>query len=487
MKVTLISPPSRYIASRWEKSTLPPLGLGYLAAYLEQRGIACEILDAHVLRMKFRDIYNHLIDSRPDVVGVTFTTENRFAGFDTIRTARAALPKSLIVAGGPHVSAAAEDTLSHIPELDVVVRGEGEAVFFELIERYAYRRIYTDLHGISFRIDNEAISNPNAPFIQDLDSIPFPARHLMPMDRYQYEVHVPSVGNLRALNIMASRGCPFDCSFCASPQMWGRKYRARSPENVLGEIEELVQIYGGRALWIFDDTFTIHRARTIQIAEGIATYFPDLRWTCEIRVDTVDKELLALMQRAGCYCVAFGVESGSQRVLDESIGKRITLEQVRQVVDWCRQLRLSYNPFMILSHPGETEEEALETMRLVSEWHADGAQVSMAVMHVYPGTRIEKLAREKGIMPQDFSWALKEDVKRVAMLPTAQGDVPIFLDKLSWSFLSGLLFEWAGMQRYSVLKRIPRAIMSIKSLSDLRRYWEMLKAYKRLWMRGLTH
>ncbi|MCL6630606.1 MAG: cobalamin-dependent protein, partial [Armatimonadetes bacterium] len=115
MKVTLISLPSPYIASRWEKSTLPPLGLGYLAAYLEERGIACEILDAHVLRMKFRDIYNHLIDSRPDVVGVTFTTENRFAGFDTIRTARAALPQSLIVAGGPHVSAAAEDTLSHIP------------------------------------------------------------------------------------------------------------------------------------------------------------------------------------------------------------------------------------------------------------------------------------------------------------------------------------------------------------------------------------
>ncbi|MCL6630148.1 MAG: radical SAM protein, partial [Armatimonadetes bacterium] len=170
-----------------------------------------------------------------------------------------------------------------------------------------------------------------------------------------------------------------------------------------------------------------------------------------------------------------------------SIGKRITLEEVRQVVDWCRQLRLSYNPFMILSHPGETEEEALETMRLVSEWHADGAQVSMAVMHVYPGTRIEKLAREKGIIPQDFSWVLKEHAKRIAMLPTAQGDVPIFLDKLSWSFLSGLLFEWARMQRYSVLKRIPRAILSIKSLSDLRRYWEMLKAYKRIWMRKLTH
>ena len=487
MKVTLISPPSPYIASRWEKSTLPPLGLGYLAAYLEERGIACEILDAHVLRMKFRDIYKHLIDSRPDVVGVTFTTENRFAGFDTIRTARAALPQSLIVAGGPHVSAAAEDTLSHIPELDAVVRGEGEAVFFELIERYACEKSFTDLRGISFRIDNEAISNPNAPFIQDLDSIPFPARHLMPMDRYQYEVYVPGVGNLRALNIMASRGCPFDCSFCASPQMWGRKYRARSPENVLGEIEELVRIYGGRALWIFDDTFTIDRARTVQIAEGIARRFPDLRWTCEIRVDTVDKELLALMQRAGCYCVAFGVESGSQRVLDESIGKHITLEQVRQVVDWCRQLRLSYNPFMILSHPGETEEEALETMRLVSEWHADGAQVSMAVMHVYPGTRIEKVARDKGIIPQDFSWVLKEDAKRVAMLPTAQGDVPIFLDKLSWSFLSGLLFEWARMQRYSVLKRIPRALLSIKSLSDLRRYWEMLKAYKRIWMRELTH
>ena len=474
MKVTLINPPAEYVASRWEKSTLPSLGLGYLAAYLEEKGITCEILDAHVLRMKMRDIYKYLSDSKPNVVGVTFTTENRFSGFDAIRIARAALPDSLIVAGGPHVSAAAEDTLRYLPELDVVVRGEGELIFHKLIECYLGCKSYNDVLGITFRQDGNIVSNPRGPFIDDLDSIPFPARHLMPMDCYKYEVHLNGVGRLRALNIMASRGCPFNCSFCASPQMWGRKYRARSAANVLAEIELLVHQYGAESLWIFDDTFTVQRARTVEICEGIASKFPNLRWTCEIRVDTVDKELLALMQRAGCYCVAFGVESGSQRVIDESIGKHIKLEQVHRVIDWCRELNLAYNPFMILSHPGETEQEALETMRLVRKWCADGAQVSMAVMHIYPGTRIEKIAREKGIIPQDFSWSSKEDLKRVPMLPAAQGYVPIFLDKLSWGFISKLLFEWARMQRYSIIKRIPRALLSIRSFADVWRYLEML-------------
>ena len=479
MKVTLISPPGGYIASRWEKSTLPSLGLGYLAAYLEKNGIGCEILDAHVLRLKLSGVQSRLRELRPGIVGVTFTTENRFIGFETVRAARAALPNALIIAGGPHVSAAAEDTLSHLPELDLVVRGEGERALLQLARRAEAGMDPGEIAGVSYRRDGAVVNNPADDFIQDLDSLPFPARHLMPMDRYTYSVAIPGEGKLRALNIMTSRGCPFDCSFCASPRMWGRRYRARSPENVLAEADELVNRYGVGVLWIFDDTFTVQRPRTAAICEGLARHFPGIKWTCEIRVDTVDRELLALMQRAGCYCVAFGVESGSQRIIDESVGKRIRIEQVRQVVSWCRELKLRYNPFMILSHPGETEEDARETMRLIREWQADGAPVSLAIMHIYPGTRIEAIARGNGILPADFSWASEADARRVPMLPAAQGHVPIFLDRLSWEFLSGCLFEWARMQRYSILRRIPKALMSIRSFSDIGRYWTMLRAYVR--------
>jgi hypothetical protein len=261
--------------------------------------------------------------------------------------------------------------------------------------------------------------------------------------------------------------------------MWGRRYRARSPENVLAEVDELVNGYGAKVLWVFDDTFTVERDRTAAICEGLIRRFPGVKWFCEIRVDTVDRELLALMKESGCFCVAFGVESGSQRIIDESIGKRIGLEQVRQVVSWCRELGLQYNPFMILSHPGETEDDARETMRFIREWKSDGAQVSLAIMHIYPGTRIEKAARDRGILPPDFSWASREDSHRVPMLPAAQGHVPIFLDGLSWEFLSACMFEWAGMQKYSVLKRVPKAITGIRSLADLKRGWMMLKAYLR--------
>jgi anaerobic magnesium-protoporphyrin IX monomethyl ester cyclase len=483
MKILLMNPPGGYYASRWDESALPSLGLGYLAAYLERNGVQCEILDAHILRLKQPDVRSYLRESRPDIVGVTFTTENRFTAFDTIRNVRSTLPDALVIAGGPHVSSAAEDTLTHIPELDLVVRGEGEETLLQLARHLEGGSDPHDLPGISWRGDGGIISNPSAPFIPDLDALPFPARRLMPMDRYAYQADVPGIGKMKALNIMASRGCPFDCSFCASANMWGRRFRARTPENVLAEVDELVNRWGAKALWIFDDTFTVDRKRTVAICEGLIERFPGLKWFCEIRVDTVDHELLALMQEAGCYCVAFGVESGSQRIIDESIGKRIKIEQVQQVVGWCRDLRLQYNPFMILSHPDETEQDARETMRFIREWNSEGNPVSLAIMHVYPGTRIESIARDKRILPADFSWARAEDAKRVLMLPAAQGDVPIFLDKLSWEFLSGCMFEWARMQRYSVLKRIPKALKGIRSFSDARRHWSMFKVFVRQTMR----
>lgn len=477
MKVVLIYPPGGYFAARWEESALPSLGLGYLAAYLEQNGVTCEIIDAHALHMKLSEIGAYLRDTSPDVVGVTFTSENRFIAFDVIRAAKTALPDATIVAGGPHASAAAEDTLSNIPELDVVIRGEGEEAFLSLVRKLEDQKPIDSIPSLSFRRDGIVINNPLGPFISDLDSLPFPAWHLMPMNRYRYMADVPGVGKLRALNIMASRGCPFDCSFCASPGMWGRKYRARSPQNVLAEVDELVNRFGAQALWIFDDTFTIDRRRTVGICEGLAEKHPNLRWFCEIRVDTVDRELLSTMKNAGCFCVGFGVESGSQRIIDQSIGKRIKLEQVHQVVAWCRELGLQYNPFMIISHPDETEEDARQSMSLIHEWKSDGSPISMAIMHVYPGTKVERIAREKGIIPADFSWASKKDLRRVPMLPASQGDVPIFLDKLSWEFVSSCLFEWADMQHYSVIRRIPKALRSIRTTSDVKRYWSMFKTY----------
>ncbi len=477
MKVSLINPPGGYYASRWEESALPSLGLGYLASYLEQHGIACEIVDAHAMRWRLSDLSHHLAESAPDLVGVTFTTENRFESFEAIRTARAVLPESLLIAGGPHVSAAAEDTLAHVPELDMVVRGEGEATLLDIVRHLQNGRPFDEIKGISRRVGSQIEHNAPRPHIQDLDTLPFPARHLMPMERYQFAADVPGVGKLRAQNIMASRGCPFNCSFCASPNMWGRKFRARTTENVMAEIDELVMIYGAQALWIFDDTFTVDKKRTAAICEEIARKYPSLRWFCEIRVDTVDRELLGLMKRAGCFCVAFGVESGSQRIIDHSIGKQIKLEEVAQVRSWCKELDLLYNPFMILSHPDETDDDARKSMDLIRQCKADGASVSLAIMHIYPGTRIETIAYEKGILPRDFSWARKSDLRRVQMLPAAQGNVPVFLDQLSWEFLSSCMFEWAEMQNYSVLRRVPKALANIRSMSDVKRYWTMLKSY----------
>lgn len=474
--VVLIVPPGGYMAERWSKGVLmPALGIGYLAAVLEKNGYKVKIIDAHVEAMSEKRIIDKLREIDPMVVGVTFTTETRFEGFRTIRLAKAANLEAFIVAGGPHVSYAADDSLKNITDLDGVIRGEGEYTLLELVRSLEEDKDLVDVAGLSYRSDGEIFHNPPRLFVGNINEIPFPARHLYPLERYNFVLDVPGKKKLKAANIMTSRGCPFGCNFCVSTVMWGHRCRMRSAENVLEEIEILQKDFGAQSLWIFDDTFTTSRKRTMEICELILKRGLDIPWFCEIRVDTVTKEILALMKKAGCYCVGFGVESGSQRIIDEVIGKRIKIEQVERVRDWCKDLGIISNPFFILSHPTETMKDVRKTMDLMYSWE-DKGQVSISILHIYPGTRLEKIANENGILPKDFSWSV-DNRREIITLPSAQGNVPIFLDKLTWEQISELLFEWAEYQNYRIWNKIPMAIKNIKSFNDIKRYFIMFFVY----------
>lgn len=477
MKITLLVPPSGYLAERWSKgSTMPPLGIGYLAAVLEKEGYEVSILDSHIEELSKRGIVNKLREYKPDVVGVTFTTENRFEGFDTIELAKKALPDGIVVAGGPHVTLAADDTLKNVKSLDIIVRGEGEYSFLELIKAIEKKSDLRKVSGISFRDGKDIIHTPAHLLIMDLDEIPFPARHLYKIELYNFFIDVPGRGKLKAGNIMTSRGCPFRCNFCATPSVWGSKCRVRSPENVIAEIEQMVSNYRIEGLWVFDDTFNASKKRTAEICELMIEKKLNLSWFCEIRVDLVDRELLKLMKEAGCYYVGFGVESGSARILDKVIQKRITLEQIDEVRIMCKEAGIIANPFFILSHPGETWDEAQKTLELMKKWSSEGSPVSISLLHIYPGTRLEQMAYQMGVLPKDFSWSNRKE-KRIYTLPSSQGDVPIFLDKLTWEQVSELLFQWAGTQKYSIIRKIPRALRSIRSFGDLKRYYTMFRVY----------
>jgi radical SAM superfamily enzyme YgiQ (UPF0313 family) len=469
MKVLLVIPPKGYLASTWSRENIiPPLGLLYLAAVLKQKGIEVEILDAFIEKYSWIQLKKAFCQKKPDVVGVSFTTETRFDGFRTIKIAKQVLPKSLIVAGGVHVSLASEDTLLHVPELDIIVRDEGEQTFLEVLKAFEKGGSFSKILGISFRKNNKILHNPPRPFIQNLDEIPFPDRRLL-SDRYSLTLDVPGKGKVLAAHLMSSRGCPIGRNFCASSRMWGELFRARSPENVVAEIEWLVEKYGVKGIWFFDDTLTMNPSRVEKICNLILKRRLDINWFCEIRVDTVNKDLLKKMKEAGCYQVCFGVESGSQRIIDEIIGKKIRIEQVRKVTKWCEELDILIYPTFIVSHPTEVLNEARQTIALMRELksYANG-DVTIGVLKIYPGTKLEKYAKENGILPVDFSWA-KEHDPRVVLLPSVAGNAPIFIDKLNWEEINQILFEWRDISHYPILRRIPGAIKNIKSWGDLKR------------------
>jgi len=489
MKVQLFVPPGGYFAERWSKgSTMPPLGLLYIGAVLEKEGIEVEIVPADVLKMSWRDIEGKIRRDQPDVVGVTSTTENRFQSFELVRLAKKAHPSVLTVMGGPHASMAAEDAVTHIPELDVVVRGEGEETTLDLcraLERGKGENGVGHIAGITHRVNGRVVSNrPRSP-IFNLDGLPFPAFHLVPFEKYNFRIDVPGEGPLPAVNIMTSRGCPFNCNFCATPINWGRAVRTRSPLNVIQEIEARIERYGSRVIHFYDDTFNLSVKRMEDISNLILERKLPVFWQCEIRIDLMTKPLLAKMREAGLFYVSFGVEAGSERVRSSIVNKQVKLKDFHNIVAWCKELGIVPNGFFIFSHPTETWEEAQETIRLI-EQYKDEVEASVAILHVYPGTPLEGTAKEIGLLPADFSWT-KRPSSKIITLPTAQGDVPLFLDKLTWAQISELLFRWSfSGRRIPILRKIPRTVSNIRSWADIRRYVVMAVVFLKLRLKKLA-
>jgi anaerobic magnesium-protoporphyrin IX monomethyl ester cyclase len=487
MKVQLYVPPGGYFAERWSKgSTMPPLGLLYIGAVLEKAGVEVEIVPADILKLDWGGIRKKIEADRPDIVGVTSTTENRFQSFRLVKVAREAAPGAVTIMGGPHASMAAEDTLAHIPELDIIVRGEGEMTMLDLahaLERKRAAAGIAHIAGISYR-QGRVVSNPQRSPITNLDGLPFPAFHLVPFEKYNFKIDVPGRGALPAVNIMTSRGCPFNCNFCATPINWGRAVRVRTTDNVIAEIESDMEKLGSRVIFFYDDTFNVSVRRVEDLCGKMIERRLEAFWRCEIRLDLMTRPLLARMKQAGLFHVSFGIEAGSERVRNSVIDKKIRIEDCRNVIAWCRELEIIPNVFFIFSHPTETWEEAQETIRLI-ERYKNEVEASVAILHIYPGTPLEATAKEIGRLPADFSWSERHSSK-IITLPTAQGDVPLFLDRLTWSQVSELLFRWSfSGGDVSIARKVPRVIANIRSLNDIKRYAVMALVYIRLKIKRL--
>jgi radical SAM superfamily enzyme YgiQ (UPF0313 family) len=383
--VTLVNPP--YPSGLYPHPPFPPLSLGYLAAVLEKNHYKVDVIDCLTLGFTYEEFRNELSKRQPDIVGITSTTERYKPSLQIARIVKEVFPKCLTVIGGHHVTAEDEKALQDCASLDVVVRREGEYTLLGLAERVDAGKDYGDVLGITFRKDGKIVRNPDRPYIENLDELPFPARHFWPIDCLK------KYGTV-VFNLVTSRGCSYWCNFCIEVRMHGQKYRVRSVKNVVDELEFLHKTYGADYFSFVDATFTIDQDRTAELCEEIRNRKLKIRWVAGTRVDMVTKELLLKMKEAGCVSVWYGVESGTQTVLDD-MRKGITVEQTIRAFEWTKEVGLKPDPNVVLGFPGETKETAWKTIKLVERLTPDYMGI-YTVATPYPGTPLYDLVKEKG-------------------------------------------------------------------------------------------
>ncbi|MFA7080482.1 MAG: radical SAM protein [Candidatus Bathyarchaeia archaeon] len=382
--ITLVNPAAPVGATMHWPFAL--LGLGYIAAVLEKAKYKVDVIDCQISNLSLEEFKEEIKKRQPDIVGVTSSTLTYKTGLKLIKEVKELLPNCIIIAGGPHVTFWDDNALEECPELDVVVRKEGENTILELVQKIEAGKSYDDVLGITYRKNGEIVRTPDRPYIEDLDSLPFPARHLWPMEKFKdYE---------DVLYLIMSRGCVYWCEFCCTVRMHGRKFRMRSPKNVVDELEFLHKTYGHKKFTFCDDAFTVDQPRIEEFCDEILKRNLKIEWNCGSRVDLVTKELLAKMKEAGCVSFWCGIESGTQQVLD-AMKKGITPELTEKVLGWVRELGLKPAPNVILGFPGETKESAWDTIKFVEKVAPDDLGF-YNVATPFPGTPLYDLVKEKG-------------------------------------------------------------------------------------------
>lgn len=366
MRITLVNPPLDTVLAHGHVSPVTaylffnsaPLGILYVAAMLEQCGHTVFAIDAAAEKLDVAGTVRRIEATRPDVVGIGSTTVV-FETTKLLATAlKGAMPRLPIVLGGYHVTLLPNDAMAH-PAFDFGVIHEGEHTMPDLCDAIAGRKAYEDVQGIVFRRPDGALHfTPARPRFKDLDQLPFPARHLLPTDIYK-PIPIDEHASPK-FAMITSRGCPHACAFCQKAKSG---YRSHSPEYIADEVEYLVRDFGAKDVAFVDSLFCASKKRVMGIMdEFIRRGIPDkVSWTCSSRVEVVDRELLQHMKDAGCWRTRFGIESGSDRVLD-FISKGITKEKIRSAVTAAHEVGLRPKAFFIIGHMPDTKETIEETI-----------------------------------------------------------------------------------------------------------------------------
>lgn len=391
MKVLMINPPDTASKYKFIGLVAPPLGLTYIASVLEENDIDVKIIDGSALEMSWEELEKEIPNYSPDIIAVTAVTPTIKQALKTARIAKRTCPDSYVVMGGYHPTFTYNEILKN-DFIDIVICGEGEYTMLELVETIENGGDLRKVKGIA----TSEFKTPPRPIIENLDEIPFPARHLLPMDKYKVlNIKLPTG------TMISGRGCPFHCSFCASSAMHGHNLRLRSSENIVDEMEHLVSKYDAQNIAFMDDTFTFKKSRVEEICNEIKERDLDMMWGCTARVDTLSKDILKKMRDAGCITIFVGVESGNQQNLDK-LNKNITIERIKATFELTKKLGVRTIASAVLGMPGDTRESIERTIKFVKGLNPSYAIFSLATP--YPGTDFYmNVARDDLIKVNDWS------------------------------------------------------------------------------------
>ncbi|MBI4645618.1 MAG: cobalamin B12-binding domain-containing protein [Bacteroidia bacterium] len=379
----------------------PPLGIQSLAPVLRRHGHEVCMFDTCHPKMKPEHIAQKVTEERPDIIALSFLSITAYKYMKNMAVKlKTAAPYIPVIAGGPFATMNAVNILNDCPEIDCVGRGEGEELLPDYLENIDNPAV---VEGLTWRSEDKVIENPPRPLIGNLDKFPFPDRTSLPIEYIEsLPLDVPAVLSLdKFCTVQTSRGCPFKCIYCDIPALNGGKWRCRSPEHVLNEMQ-LLHDHGYRSVYLTDDHFLMKEKRIQDICHGIIARQLKFRWGCEGRVDAIGVSQLPLMVRANCKMLAFGVESGSQKIL-ERLKKHQTIEQVEHAINEAKKHGIqTAHGFFIIGSPGETQADILKSFRFAAKLNLDSFGFNR--LSVYRGTPLWKEYVERGLIDDVRDW-----------------------------------------------------------------------------------
>ena len=468
--VVLINPPLS-LEDRYGKdmkqfgAVSEPLGIAYIAGYLESQKIQVRIIDAQAENLTSDEVIEDILSRKDDIVGISVLTPVFCVVKRLCKKIKNAYPNCVIVLGGPHCTVLPERTLQEIMEVDIVCIGEGEITLAEIAMMDDDSHL-DKIKGICYRRKDKVIRTAPRPFIKDLDKIPPPARHLLPMGKY----HLTASRVVRSPycpTVIVARGCPFSCTFCS--RTFGKTFRAHSTERIISEIQSLIETYNISQINIEADTLTANKKFLKELCYGLidSGISNQIKWTCESRVDTVDEEALRLMGKAGCWQISYGIETGSQRLLN-LIKKSVTLKRIEDTLQLTKKVGITVRGFFMLGLPTETREESIATIDFAKKLNPLWAQFTVTIP--YPGTEMfEQLHQTGQIRTYDWSkyntWSGWKGEDEIPFVPEG---------RTAW--------ELRDLQKYALRSFYLRPSVFVRFLSTITSFYDFRKYFMGFWV-----